>query len=270
MSRFQSHRRIPIRDAQHQDDDDEANASETLANGDEDQGSTKLRPSDHNSTEDLEPFMGVKVRREASRHRDYRGDYIDVPSRPSLMKIIRKQGDDKVLFADKVLKFTASGKMKQRILIITDFAIYMVDPETDTLKRRIALAAVDKFCLSELSDNFLAIIIPTEYDMLLASTRKTQIVTLLVEANKSTSDYELEVVFSNRFEYNASADLVKEVQFEEVEVVLEQELCGNELLSKLLMFLNFKRCLNKNCAEMICLLALVDIKRVTLRSGFQP
>lgn len=217
MSRFQSHRRIPIRDAQHQDDDDEANASETLANGDEDQGSTKLRPSDHNSTEDLEPFMGVKVRREASRHRDYRGDYIDVPSRPSLMKIIRKQGDDKVLFADKVLKFTASGKMKQRILIITDFAIYMVDPETDTLKRRIALAAVDKFCLSELSDNFLAIIIPTEYDMLLASTRKTQIVTVLVEANKSTSDYELEVVFSNSFEYNASADLVKEVQFEEVE-----------------------------------------------------
>ncbi|GMP70472.1 hypothetical protein CsSME_00029312 [Camellia sinensis var. sinensis] len=91
MSRFQSHRRIPIRDAQHQDDDDEANASETLAYGDEDQGSTKLRPSDHNSTEDLEPFMGVKVRREASRHRDYRGDYIDVPSRPSLMKIIRKQ-----------------------------------------------------------------------------------------------------------------------------------------------------------------------------------
>ncbi|PSS28567.1 Myosin heavy chain IB like [Actinidia chinensis var. chinensis] len=209
MSRFQSQRRVQI---------DDGEASETLeidvgGRG----GSIKLRPSGSNVTEDQEPFMGVKVRRKASRHRDYRGDYIDVPSRPYVMKILDKQGDKQVLFADRVLKFTGSGKMKRRILLITDFAIYVIDPEKDALKRRIALAAVDKLCLSELSDNFFSIIIPTEYDMLMASTRKTEIVTVLVEAIKNTSDYELEVVFANSFEYNASADLVKEVQFEEVE-----------------------------------------------------
>lgn len=106
-------------------------------------------------------------------------------------------GDKQVIFADKVLKFTGSGKMKRRILLITDFAIYLVDPETDALKRRIALAAVEKMCLSELSDNFFAIIIPSEYDLLMASTRKTEIVTVLVEATKSASE-ELEVAFSNR------------------------------------------------------------------------
>lgn len=88
--------------------------------------------------------------------------------------------------------------MKRRILLITDFAIYIVDPETNALKRRIALAAVEKLCLSELSDNFFAIIVPSEYDCLVASTRKTEIVTVLVEATKSRSNYELEVVFSNR------------------------------------------------------------------------
>ena len=88
--------------------------------------------------------------------------------------------------------------MKRRILVITDFAIYLVDPDGDVLKRRIALAAVDKLCLSELSDNFLAIIIPTEYDLLIASTRKTEIVTMVVKATKNTSEYELEVVCSNR------------------------------------------------------------------------
>ncbi|RVW94656.1 Myosin IB heavy chain [Vitis vinifera] len=128
-------------------------------------------------------------------------------------------GDRQVLFADKALKFTGSGKMKRRTLLITDFAIYIIDSETDMLKRRISLAAVEKICLSELSDNFFAIIIPTEYDLLMASTRKTEIVTVLVDATKNMSDYELEVVFSNRFEYNAASDLVKEVQFEEVEVV---------------------------------------------------
>lgn len=96
------------------------------------------------------------------------------------------------------MKFTGSGKLKRRILLITDFAIYICDPETDSLKRRIALAAVESLCLSELSDNFFAVIIPTEYDLLMASTRKTEIVTVLVNATKSASDFELEVSLSNR------------------------------------------------------------------------
>ncbi|KAI3471193.1 hypothetical protein Pfo_027856 [Paulownia fortunei] len=212
MSRYQSSRRIQIDAAGGPPPD------ETLDDdGADGSGSLKLRPSNSNVTEDLEPFMGVKIRRKASRHRDYVGDYLDVQSRPHLMKILEKQGDRKVLFADKVLKFTGSGKMKRRILLITDFAIYIVDPDTDALKRRIALAAVEKLCLSELSDNFFAIIIPTEYDLLMASTRKTEIVTVLVDATKSASDYELEVSLSNRFEYNAAAEVVKEVQFEGVE-----------------------------------------------------
>lgn len=215
MLRFQSNRRVQI---------EVEGASppnydgETLVDNDDDgSGSLKLRPSNSIVTEDLEPFMGVKIRRKASRHRDYLGDYLDVQSRPYIMKILEKQGDRKVLFADKVLKFTVSGKMKRRILLVTDFAIYIVDPETDTLKRRIALAAVEKLCLSELSDNFFAIIIPTEYDLLMASTRKTEIVTVLVDATKSASDYELEVSLTNRFEYNASADVVKEIEFSEVQ-----------------------------------------------------
>ncbi|XP_058096058.1 uncharacterized protein LOC131241290 isoform X2 [Magnolia sinica] len=209
---------------------------------DEEDGGIQVQQTPkENVIDDQEPFMGVKVRRKTSLYRDYKGDYIDVTSHPYLIKILERQGhwlehisffsfflakvpysisagDQQVLFADKILKFTGSGKMKRRILLITDFAIYIVDPEVNALKRRIALAAVDKLCLSELSDNFFAIIVPSEYDCLMASTRKTEIVTVFVEATKSTSDYELEVAFSNRFEYNASAELVKEVQFEEVEV----------------------------------------------------
>ncbi|XP_058096059.1 uncharacterized protein LOC131241290 isoform X3 [Magnolia sinica] len=185
---------------------------------DEEDGGIQVQQTPkENVIDDQEPFMGVKVRRKTSLYRDYKGDYIDVTSHPYLIKILERQGDQQVLFADKILKFTGSGKMKRRILLITDFAIYIVDPEVNALKRRIALAAVDKLCLSELSDNFFAIIVPSEYDCLMASTRKTEIVTVFVEATKSTSDYELEVAFSNRFEYNASAELVKEVQFEEVE-----------------------------------------------------
>jgi hypothetical protein len=102
------------------------------------------------------------------------------------------------LFADKVLKFNQSGKMKRCILVITDFTLYLVDPDADILKRRIAVAAVDKLCISNLSDNFFAIIVPTEYDRLMASARKKEIVDVIAKAIKSTSEYEPEVASSNR------------------------------------------------------------------------
>ncbi|XP_011007938.1 PREDICTED: myosin IB heavy chain-like isoform X1 [Populus euphratica] len=212
MSRF--NRRVQIPDLQLPKYDD---AAEEEGDYSDNNGVARLTTTGSNVSDDQEPVTGVKVLRQASRHRDIKGDYLDVLSHSYLMKIFQKQGDKQVLFADKVLKFTASGKMKHRILLITDFALYIIDPETNALKRRIALAAVEKTCLSELSDNFLAIIIPTEYDLLMASTRKTEIVAVLVEATKSASDFELEVVFSNSFEYNADAELVKEIQFEEVE-----------------------------------------------------
>ncbi|EOA13991.1 hypothetical protein CARUB_v10027123mg [Capsella rubella] len=179
--------------------------------GDEDHGAVEVSGGDQT------PFAGGKVRRKASRYREHRGDYLHVSSRPGLMRILEKQGDTSILFADKVLKFTGSGKMKRRIFILTDFAIYLIDPETEAMTRRIALAAVEKMCLSKLSDNFFAIIIPTEYDLFMASTRKTELVQVMVDVTKSASDYELEVLLSNRFEYNASASLVKEVSFEESE-----------------------------------------------------
>ncbi|KAE9616244.1 hypothetical protein Lal_00017249 [Lupinus albus] len=167
--------------------------------------------------DDQEPFMGIKVRRNASLHTDYKGDYLHLHSYPFLIKLLNKQGDKHVLFADKVLKFTGSGKIKRCVLMITDFAMYIVDTEVGALKRRIPIAAVEKICLSEFSDNFFALIIPTEYDVLMASTRKTEIVTILSETIKNVSDFELQVLFSNRFEYNAASDLVKEIQFENVE-----------------------------------------------------
>lgn len=108
-------------------------------------------------------------------------------------------GDTKVLFADYILKLTGSGKMKKRILIITDFAIYLVDPDTDSLKRRIALAAIDSVCMSNLDDNFFAIIAPSEYDCLMATSRKKEIADAIIEATKGTSSgYQIEVNTSNR------------------------------------------------------------------------
>lgn len=63
------------------------------------------------------------------------------------------------------------------------------------------MQAIGRLCLSELSDNFFAVSIPTEYDCLMASTRKSEIVTVLVEAVKqllNSSEEGLQVDFCNR------------------------------------------------------------------------
>lgn len=112
--------------------------------------------------------------------------------------LLHSVGDKKVLFADKVFKFTSSGRMKKCILIITHLAIHLFDPKTDSLSRRIALTAVEKICLSKLWDNFFAIIIPTEYDLLMANARKTEIMIILVDATKHGSNFGVEVSKSNR------------------------------------------------------------------------
>ncbi|KAL9683537.1 hypothetical protein QQ045_015359 [Rhodiola kirilowii] len=210
MDRLRSHRRLQVNvpsDAPIFDDE----GSEDLRD-DVDEGSLN-----DGSGDQAESFMGGKTRRRASLHRDYQGDYLDVPSNPRLINILKKQGDGKLLFADKVVKFTGTGKMKKRILLITSSAIYMVDPDTTSLKRRVILKNIDKISLSEMSDNFFAITIRTEYDLLIASTRKTEIVTILVDAVKSASDHELEVEIANSFSYSPAADSKKEVRFEEVE-----------------------------------------------------
>ncbi|KAG9150075.1 hypothetical protein Leryth_027359 [Lithospermum erythrorhizon] len=110
-------------------------------------------PESHVS-EDHESFIGDVVERNNSCiNRDYEGDYLYVPSRPHLIKILDKQ-----------------------------------DPETDMYQIN-SLGS----CSMNRSDNFLAIIIPTEHDLLMASTRKNKIAKVLIEAIMNLPDYELDV-----------------------------------------------------------------------------
>ena len=92
MSKSRASRRVQIDDTQAPKyDDEEESTLDQNGNGEED-NRIRFRQSGSNVSDDQEPFMGVKVRRKASLHRDYKGDYIDVPSHPNLMKILQKQG----------------------------------------------------------------------------------------------------------------------------------------------------------------------------------
>lgn len=88
--RYRSQRRVQIDEPQPPPKFDSA-GDDPQEDGEEEY-SLRLKPSISNVTDDQEPFMGFKVRRKASLHRDFKGDYLDVPSHPFLMKILQKQG----------------------------------------------------------------------------------------------------------------------------------------------------------------------------------
>lgn len=102
-----------------------------------------------------------------------------------------------MLFADTMAKINRHNRIVPRLMAITESSIYIIESSTFRVKRRILLKNMDSLYLSELPDNFLAIMVPEESDLLLVSTRKTEIVTVLVEATKKNTHRDLDVHFSN-------------------------------------------------------------------------
>jgi hypothetical protein len=166
--------------------------------------------------------MGVKLRRHASlapgppAMRSVKGDYLCLNPNHALLTALSKQGDHNVLFADTVAKVNRHNRIVPRLMAITESSICIFECNTFRLKRRILLKNMDSLYLSELPDNFLGIIVPDESDLLLVSTRKTEIVTVLVEATKKNTHRDLDVHFSNTFTVCLDPETHRQVKFSQV------------------------------------------------------
>ena len=61
------------------------------------------------------------------------------PMRTRTLAGLRPAGDARVLFSDLVLKLDRAGAAHERVLLVTERAVYNLDPGTYRLKRRIDL-----------------------------------------------------------------------------------------------------------------------------------
>jgi hypothetical protein len=85
---------------------------------------------------------GLKVvSRKSFVQRFFSADYIDVPANAQILKLLSKQGDRQVLFADNVMKLNRSAKLVRRVLIITEVAMYILDSDFYRMRHRFALQA---------------------------------------------------------------------------------------------------------------------------------
>lgn len=85
------------------------------------------------------------------------------------------------------------------------------------MRRRIPLEALGDLKLSKLPDNFFCLNVPSEYDYLMESSKKIEIVTKIGENYERLLGQTLMVTFSNCFAYRIDKDVYREIQFSIVE-----------------------------------------------------
>eukprot|EP00004_Rigifila_ramosa_P025794 TRINITY_DN780_c0_g1_i1.p2 TRINITY_DN780_c0_g1~~TRINITY_DN780_c0_g1_i1.p2 ORF type:complete len:202 (-),score=68.03 TRINITY_DN780_c0_g1_i1:58-663(-) len=169
------------------------------------------------AAEDDAKFMGRKERRRSSALKMFLGDYLNLANNPTVKKMLVKNSDTNIIFSDVIIKVNKRNKMQERILLLTETSIYNVDPSNFKCKRRILLGELGSISLSQLPDNFFALHIPSEYDYLLVSSKKTEIVTRLSEAYKALKGSDMLINFENSFDYRIDNETVREIHFSRVE-----------------------------------------------------
>lgn len=167
---------------------------------------------------DDQKFLGQKERRKSSSVKMFLGDYLSLASNSSILKVLAKNGDSSIIFSDIIIKINKRNKMQERILMVTDQAIYNVDPgSSHKVKRRIPLKDLGGASMSTLPDNFFCLHVPSEYDYLLVSNKKTEIITKIKDAYEKLCGSALSVEFGNSFEYRIDDSVVREILFTNVE-----------------------------------------------------
>ncbi|XP_075714040.1 unconventional myosin-Ie [Rhinoderma darwinii] len=153
-------------------------------------------------------FLNKKERRRNSINRNFIGDYIGMEDHPELRQFLAKR--EKVDFADTVTKYDRRSKGIKRDLILTPKSVYLIGREKmkqgpekgmvkEVVKRKVDVERILSVSLSTFQDDFF-ILHEQEYDSLLESVFKTELISLLAKHYEEKTQRKLPLKFSNTLE----------------------------------------------------------------------
>ena len=102
----------------------------------------------------LLPLRGVKKRRDSSPTKRCVGDHAEIGTRPKVLRMLAKHDESRILFTDSAFKINREGRPKERCLMLSGKAVYVMKPDTLKCGTRIDLKDVAAVTLSTLADNF--------------------------------------------------------------------------------------------------------------------
>lgn len=75
-------------------------------------------------------------------------EYYDVMGVSAIMNWLIRYDDNKILFSDMVVKRTAKGHEERKVIMVTDMAVYLINPMSLENERRIMLSDIETILLS--------------------------------------------------------------------------------------------------------------------------
>jgi len=164
-------------------------------------------------------FDGMKLRRKTSFHKKFYGDYIHLAKSDLMKKITEDYGDQEVTFSGVVAKYNKKYKKQERILLITERAIYNVDPNGYIIHRQIPMRRLKAITVSPYTDGFFVIHTPDEYDYIFESSKKTEILKVLSENYTNATRAKMKFFVKNSIKHTMKKGGEKRLDFKEVETI---------------------------------------------------
>lgn len=159
---------------------------------------------------------GKKQRRKYSINRHFACDYIGLDSRPCLQNLIGRR--EKIIFAEVVKKYDRRFKVSRRDLVLTSKGLYLIGREkvkkgpvwsswynseyAEVVKRKIEFDQISDVTLSNLQDDIVIVHMKNDYDSVLESVFKTELLCGLAKQYRANLSKDLPVKFCQSCEFN--------------------------------------------------------------------
>jgi len=160
-------------------------------------------------------FGKNKPRRRASIRRYYVGDYLNASRNPNIVNMLAKNGDRNVLFLDEVDKVNKNYKVQRRAIMLSSKGVYNLNMGKYSMNRRIPINLITGISVSRKPDNLFVLHIPTEYDYVFISERKTEFLTALCDEYKIETGKTLPLTFDNTLTYQLKGKKKGTIVFED-------------------------------------------------------
>ncbi|MCQ2817225.1 MAG: protein kinase [archaeon] len=120
-------------------------------------------------------------------------DYLNFGGESKIKSMIK---EETLLFSDNIIKVNKYGMNQERVLLITDAAVYNLNSVKDKkLKRRIDITKIRGITTSQVSDELVLHGKDEEYDYLYVTPKKNRIICILEEVHECLTGEELEFAY---------------------------------------------------------------------------
>jgi len=163
-------------------------------------------------------LKGKKDRRQESNNPQFQGDYMSFDKNYGLQEALGPNKDERVVFADQVIKINRRMKPERRDLIVSVEAVSLImrtrklNKDWYKLIRRTPLRDVQSCSLSTLKDNFVVIHCPPT-DLLIECSHKTEMLAVMLEYYQKLTGRQFALNFSNSISYTIPGGDTRQLSF---------------------------------------------------------